>query len=87
MKRLLRSGFLHTGCIAAICFACLDAHATELTVHASPIGEYMTQVGSTLESSPGLMTEILAGALRNEKIQATMALPVSFKNSGQLPAR
>lgn len=73
MKRLLRRTFLRTGCTVAMFFACLDGHAIEFTVHASPIGEYMTQVGSTLESSPGLMTEILAGALRNEKIQATMA--------------
>lgn len=51
----------------------LHVKAAEFTVHASPVGEYMTKIGPTLEDSDGLMMEIAAEAFGHAGLSVKVA--------------
>lgn len=56
-----------------LAFGAHGARTTEFVVYASPLGEYMTKVGPSLEESAGLMLEIAASAFKPSDLLARMA--------------
>jgi len=50
-----------------------QVRASEFTVYASPLGEYMIKVGPSLDESTGLMMEIAAAAFRQAGLQVKVA--------------
>jgi hypothetical protein len=54
------------------------ASASEFTVHASAIPEYMIKTGATLDESTGLMMEIAAGAFKRAKLKVNVAAEVPW---------
>ena len=71
--------------VAALCacalFATACARANELTIHASPLGDFMVSIGPTLERSSGLMLEIINGAFKAAGIQVRMARPAPWERA------